>query len=56
MKLGGGDGAVVVVVEVEGVLFCGEVEVGGVALSWVEVEGGTRVEVSLMAMAYEVSG
>ncbi len=47
---------------VEGVVSCVEVEVGVVALvgalSWVEVEveGATRVEVSLIAMFFEVDG
>lgn len=57
MKFWGGVGALVEVeVEVEGALFCGGVEVGGVALSWVEVEWGARVEESLIAMADEVDG
>lgn len=52
MKFWGGVGAEVEV-EVEGALFCGGVEVGVGALSWVEVE---RVEESLIAMADEVDG
>lgn len=56
MRVAGGGWVVVVVVE--GVLVCGTVEVGGGALSWVEVvvEGGPWVEVSLIAMVFEVGG